>query len=104
MPPWFSAIWRQSTKPMPLIPVAEAEMRVVGDPSTVYLLSSTQEARIGDFLIAPDTEVAGCPIQAGQMVYLPLVSANRDPREFDERHPEEGEVSREQQRRCRQRP
>jgi LysM repeat protein len=39
-----------------VIPVAEAEMRVVGDPSTVYLLSSTQEARIGDFLIAPDTE------------------------------------------------
>jgi cytochrome P450 len=30
-----------------------------------------------------DTEIAGCPIQAGQMVYLPLVSANRDPREFD---------------------
>jgi cytochrome P450 len=29
------------------------------------------------------TEVAGCPIQAGHMVYLPLVSANRDPREFD---------------------
>jgi cytochrome P450 len=31
-----------------------------------------------------DTEVAGCPIKAGQMVYLPLVSANRDPREFDQ--------------------
>jgi len=30
-----------------------------------------------------DTEIAGCPIKAGQMVYLPLVSANRDPREFD---------------------
>jgi LysM repeat protein len=39
-----------------VIPVAEAEMRVVGDPSTVYLLSSMQEARIGDFLIAPDTD------------------------------------------------
>jgi cytochrome P450 len=29
-----------------------------------------------------DTEIAGCPVKAGQMVYLPLVSANRDPREF----------------------
>jgi hypothetical protein len=39
-----------------VIPVAEAEMRVVGDPSTVYLLSSIQEARIGDFLLAPQTD------------------------------------------------
>jgi cytochrome P450 len=33
--------------------------------------------------VMADTEVAGCPIKAGQMVYLPLVSANRDPREFE---------------------
>ena len=33
--------------------------------------------------VVKDTEIAGCPVQAGQMVYLPLVSANRDPREFD---------------------
>ena len=33
--------------------------------------------------VLEDIEVAGCPIAAGQMVYLPLVSANRDPREFD---------------------
>lgn len=30
-----------------------------------------------------DTDIAGCPIKAGQMVYLPLASANRDPREFE---------------------
>ena len=30
-----------------------------------------------------DTEIAGCPISAGTMVYLPLASANRDPREFN---------------------
>ena len=30
-----------------------------------------------------DTEIAGCPVKAGQMVYMPLVSANRDPREFE---------------------
>ncbi|MDO8390309.1 MAG: cytochrome P450 [Actinomycetota bacterium] len=29
-----------------------------------------------------DTEIAGCPVKAGHMVHLPLVSANRDPREF----------------------
>lgn len=28
------------------------------------------------------TEVGGCPVQAGQMVWLPLASANRDPAEF----------------------
>ena len=33
--------------------------------------------------VVADTEIAGCPIKAGQMVYLPLVSANRDPREFE---------------------
>ena len=34
--------------------------------------------------VTEDIEVAGCPIKAGQMVYMPLVSANRDPREFDD--------------------
>lgn len=33
--------------------------------------------------VMQDTEIAGCPIKAGQMVYMPLVSANRDPREFE---------------------
>jgi cytochrome P450 len=31
---------------------------------------------------ARDTEVAGCPVSAGQMVWLPIASANRDPAEF----------------------
>lgn len=39
-----------------VVPVAEAEMRVVAETSTVYLLSSMEEARIGDFLLAPDTD------------------------------------------------
>jgi cytochrome P450 len=34
--------------------------------------------------VVKDTGIAGCPIAAGEMVYLPLVSANRDPREFDD--------------------
>ncbi|MGX7681198.1 cytochrome P450 [Jatrophihabitans sp. DSM 45814] len=29
-----------------------------------------------------DAEVGGCPVKAGQMVWLPLASANRDPKEF----------------------
>lgn len=32
--------------------------------------------------VVQDTEIAGCPVKAGQMVWLPLASANRDPREF----------------------
>ncbi|HEY3631106.1 MAG TPA: cytochrome P450 [Jatrophihabitantaceae bacterium] len=32
--------------------------------------------------VKQDTELAGCPIKAGEMVFLPLVAANRDPDEF----------------------
>src|SRR6185437_2651837 len=32
--------------------------------------------------VMSDTEIAGCPVSAGDMLYLPLASANRDPREF----------------------
>ena len=32
--------------------------------------------------VVKDSELGGCPITAGQMVYLPLVSANRDPEAF----------------------
>jgi cytochrome P450 len=32
--------------------------------------------------VMQDTEVAGCPVKAGEMVFLPLVAANRDPNEF----------------------
>ena len=32
--------------------------------------------------VVKDTELGGCPVKAGQMVYLPLVSANRDPEAF----------------------
>ena len=33
--------------------------------------------------VMSDTEIAGCPVKAGQMIYLPIVAANRDPREFE---------------------
>jgi cytochrome P450 len=32
--------------------------------------------------VMKDTEIAGCPVKAGQMVWMPLASANRDPEEF----------------------
>jgi cytochrome P450 len=34
--------------------------------------------------VTGDVEMAGCPLKAGQMVWLPLASANRDPEEFPE--------------------
>jgi cytochrome P450 len=64
----------------------EDRRRVVEDPSLF-------EPAIEEFLryyafVSPgrkavrDFEVAGCPVKAGQMLWLPLASANRDPREF----------------------
>lgn len=32
--------------------------------------------------VTRDTEIGGCPVSAGEMVWLPLASANRDPAEF----------------------
>lgn len=32
--------------------------------------------------VTRDTDAAGCPVHAGEMVFLPLAAANRDPREF----------------------
>jgi cytochrome P450 len=32
--------------------------------------------------VMQDTELGGCPIKQGEMVFLPIVSANRDPQEF----------------------
>jgi cytochrome P450 len=43
-----------------------------------------------------DTEVAGCPVEAGQMVFLPLASANRDEAEFPE--PDQVKIDRENNR------
>jgi cytochrome P450 len=32
--------------------------------------------------VMADTEIAGCPVMAGEMLFLPIASANRDPAEF----------------------
>lgn len=61
--------------------------RVVEDPAVIP--SAIEELLRYYSFVTPsrkakrDTEVAGCPVKAGQMVYLPLVSANRDPAEFE---------------------
>jgi cytochrome P450 len=60
--------------------------RIVADPSLIP--SAIEEfLRYYSFVtpgrkVMKDVDHAGCPMQAGQMVYLPLVSANRDGREF----------------------
>jgi cytochrome P450 len=66
---------------------ADDRRRIVDDPSLVPV-AIEEFLRYYSFVtpgrkLVRDTEVAGCPMAAGQMVYLPLVAANRDPREFE---------------------
>jgi cytochrome P450 len=42
--------------------------------------------------VKQDTAVEGCPMRAGDVVWLGLASANRDPRKFD--HPDEFDIDR----------
>ncbi len=39
-----------------VMPVGDAEVRVLGDPSTVYILRSDMEARVGDYLLPVETD------------------------------------------------
>jgi cytochrome P450 len=61
--------------------------RIVDDPAIIP--SANEELLRFYAIVAPgrkvmrDTEVAGCPVNAGDMVLLPISSANRDPHEFD---------------------
>jgi cytochrome P450 len=34
--------------------------------------------------VTQDAEIAGCPVKAGDMMFLPLAAANRDPDEFED--------------------
>jgi cytochrome P450 len=65
----------------------EDRERVVNEPAIIPSFIE-ESLRYFSFVtpgrkVMSDTEIAGCPIKAGQMVYLPIVAANRDPREFD---------------------
>ena len=60
--------------------------RVVTEPS-LFLPAIEEVLRYYSFVtpgrkITEDTEFHGCPVKAGQMAFLPLVAANRDPDEF----------------------
>ena len=48
--------------------------------------------------VATDTEISGCPMQAGQMVLLSFPAANRDPEMFE--NPEEVRIDRQPNRHC----
>lgn len=67
----------------------EDRARIVSDPESV-------EGYVEDFLrvysfvtparkVVKDVDFHGCPFKAGDMVYLPIASATRDPREFPDR-------------------
>jgi cytochrome P450 len=71
--------WHLATHP-------DDRRRIVADPSLIPA-ANEELLRYYSFVtpgrkVTHDTEVAGCPIKAGQMVYLPIVSANRDPHVF----------------------
>ncbi len=71
--------WHLATHP-------DDRRRLVADP-TMWPAANEELLRFYSFVtpsrkVVQDTEIAGCPIKAGHMVHLPLVSANRDPREF----------------------
>lgn len=60
--------------------------RLAGDPS-LFPTAIEEFLRYYAFVtpgrkVVQDTDFRGCPMKAGQMTYLPLVSANRDPDEF----------------------
>jgi cytochrome P450 len=60
--------------------------RLVDDPS-LFPTAIEEFLRYYSFVtpsrkITTDVEFHGCPMKAGEMVHLPLVSANRDPAEF----------------------
>lgn len=65
---------------------AEDRKRIVAEPELVP--GAIEELLRYYSFVTPsrkvlvDTEIAGCPVPAGSMTFLPLVSANRDPREF----------------------
>jgi cytochrome P450 len=66
---------------------AEDRNRLVADPS-LWPTAIEEFLRYYSFVtpgrkIMQETDFRGCPIHPGQMAYLPLVSANRDPAEFE---------------------
>ncbi len=68
----------------------EDRKRLVADPS-LFPSAIEEFLRYYSFVtpgrkVVQDSDFHGCPVHRGQMTYLPLVSANRDPNEFEEAH------------------
>jgi cytochrome P450 len=64
----------------------EDRIRLVNDPG-LWPTAIEEFLRYYSFVspgrkIMSDTELGGCPMKAGQMIFMPLASANRDPLEF----------------------
>jgi cytochrome P450 len=64
----------------------EDRARLVADPS-LFPSAIEEFLRYYAFVatgrkVTRDEDFHGCPVHAGEMIYLPLVSANRDPEEF----------------------
>ena len=62
--------------------------RIIADPSLIPT-AMEEFLRYYAFVtpgrkVMQDAEVAGCPVRAGDMMFLPLEAANRDPREFED--------------------
>ena len=58
--------------------IAEPELMPTAIEELLRAYAPVTMARV----VVEDTEVAGCPVKAGQMVMLPFPSANRDPEVF----------------------
>jgi cytochrome P450 len=66
----------------------EDRRRLVADPS-LFPTAIEEFLRYYSFVtpgrkVVQDTEFHGCPIHRGQMTFMPLVCANRDPAEFED--------------------
>jgi cytochrome P450 len=65
----------------------EQRRRIVRDPSlvpdAVEELLRFHSAVAPGRLVVRDVEIEGCPMREGDMVYMPLSCANRDPREWE---------------------
>ncbi|MCD0450484.1 cytochrome P450 [Actinocorallia sp. API 0066] len=73
------AFWHLATHP-----ADQKELRADPDliPSAVEELTRAYSIVLPGRKVTRDAEFAGCPMKAGDMVMLPLTSANRDPRAF----------------------
>ena len=62
--------------------------KILADPDRVWPLAVEEFLRYYAFVtpgrkIMADTDFNGCPMKKGEMLWLPICSANRDPKAFD---------------------